>query len=237
MHRIQISEVKIDVIQKDIKNVHLSVYPPSGKVKISAPNRMDLETIRVYAISRLSWIRNQQKKFRDQEREAPRDYISNESHFYNGKRYLLKVIEHNAPAKVELKHSAIELYVRPNSSIEKKQAVLEDWYRHELKSKVTELIPKWEERMNLSVNEFGVKKMRTKWGTCNSEKKRIWLNLELAKKPPHCVEYILVHEMVHFFEKNHNEIFIAYMNKYMPKWRSFKQELNKIPLGFVEWGE
>jgi len=236
MKQIQINEVKIDVIQKDIKNVHLSVYPPTGRVRISAPNRMDIETIRIYAISKLSWIRNHQKKFKNQERETDRDYVSNESHYYNGKRYLLKVIEHNASPKVALKHSTIELYVRPDSSKEKKQTVMENWYRHELKSRATELLTKWEKRMNVSVNEIGIKKMRTKWGTCNSERKRIWLNLELAKKPPQCIEYILVHEMVHFFEKNHNEMFIAYLNKYLPKWRIYKEELNRIPLGYVGWG-
>lgn len=235
MNQLQISEIKIDVIQKDIKNLHLSVYPPSGRVKISAPVRMDLETIRLYAISKLSWIRNHQSKFKNQERETSRDYVSNESHYFNGKRYLLKVIEHNEPPKVVLKHSTIELHVRPKSSIGKKQAILEDWYRLTLKEKAAHLIPKWEKRMNVSVNEIAIKKMRTKWGTCNSKKKRIWLNLELAKKPPQCLEYILVHEMVHLLEKNHNEIFIAYMNKYLPKWRSYKQELNKIPLGHVEW--
>lgn len=235
MSHLQISEIKIDVVQKDIKNLHLSVYPPLGKVKISAPMRMDIETIRIYAISKLSWIRNHQNKFKNQERETSRDYVSNESHYFNGKRYLLKVIEHNAPPKVVLKHSTIELHVRPKANVEKKQEVLEDWYRQILKEKAAQLIPKWEKRMNVIVNEIAVKKMRTKWGTCNSKKKRIWLNLELAKKPPQCLEYILVHEMVHLLEKNHNEIFIAYMNKYLPKWRSYKQELNKIPLGHVEW--
>ncbi len=235
MQHLQVSEIKIDVIQKDIKNLHLSVYPPAGRVKISAPQRMDLETIRIYAISKLSWIRNHQSKFKNQERETSRDYVSNESHYFNGKRYLLKVIEHNAPPKVILKHSTIELHVRPKASIEKKQSVLEDWYRQVLKDKASELIPKWEKKINVSVNEIAIKKMRTKWGTCNSKKKRIWLNLELAKKPPQCLEYIIVHEMIHFFEKNHNEKFIAYVNKYLPKWRSYKQELNKIPLGHVEW--
>lgn len=235
MQHFQISEIKIDVVQKNIKNLHLSVYPPTGRVKISAPRRMDLETIRLYAISKLSWIRNHQKKFKNQEREAPRDYVSNESHYFNGKRYLLKVIEHNAPPKVVLKHSTIELYIRPNASIEKKQSVLEDWYRQVLKEKAAELVIKWEKIMKVSVNEIAVKKMRTRWGTCNKEKKRIWLNLELAKKPLQCLEYIVVHEMVHLFEKKHNKRFISYMDKYLPKWISYKQELNRIALGNVEW--
>lgn len=237
MQQIQISEIKIDIIKKDIKNIHLSVYPPNGKVKISAPHRMDPETIRIYAISKLNWIRNHQRKFKNQERETPRDYVTKESHYFNGKRYLLKVIEHNAPPMIVLKHSAIELYVRPNTDAKKKQSILEDWQRKVLKDKAAEVVAKWEKIMNVSVNEIGVRKMRTKWGTCNSKEKRIWLNLELAKKPPQCLEYIIVHEMVHFFEKNHNEIFLAYLNKYLPKWRTYKQELNKIPLGFVEWGE
>lgn len=235
MQRIILDDIPIDVVQKDIKNVHLSVHPPSGRVRISAPLRMDTETIRVFAVSKLGWIKKQQAKMREQERETPREYINRESHYYLGKRYLLKVIEHNAPPKVVLKHSTIELYVRENASLDKKRAVLENWYRQRLKEIVPGYIAKWEKIMKVNVEEFGIKKMKTRWGTCNPAAKRIWLNLELAKKPAYCIEYIIVHEMTHLLENKHNETFIAYMDKFLPKWRFYKEELNKRPLRQENW--
>lgn len=235
MQQIILGDICIDVVHKNIKNVHLSVYPPFGKVRISAPSRMDIDTIRVFAVSKLGWIKKQQAKFRDQEREAPREYINRESHYYLGKRCLLKVIEHNAHPKVILKHNTIELYVRKNSSSDKSKAILENWYRQRLKEIIPDYIEKWEEVMKMKVEDFGIKKMKTKWGSCNREARRIWLNLELAKKSLHCIEYIIVHEMVHLFEKKHNETFIAYMDKFLPKWKFYKEELNKSPLRHENW--
>ena len=232
MQQIQLSNLHIDVIQK---NIHLSVYPPIGRVRISAPLRMDLETIRVFAISKLSWIKKQQQKLLGQERETPREYLTQESHYYLGKRYLLKVVKHNATPKVVLKHSAIELYVRPDTSIEKKRVVLKEWYRQKLKEIVPEYIVYWKKKMRLEDVEYAIKKMKTKWGTCNREAKRIWLNLELAKKPKECIEYIIVHEMIHLLERHHNERFIAYINSYLPKWRFCKEELNKSPWRHENW--
>ena len=223
-------------MQKDIKNIHLSVYPPNGAVRIAAPQRMNLDTIRLYAISKLSWIKKQQTKFKDQPREAKREFITKESHYYQGKRYLLKVYEQDAPPKVVLKHGSIELYIRPNTSIEKKKVIMDEWYRERLKKTIPSAIAKWEKIMDVTVQEFGVKKMKTKWGTCSADPKRIWLNLELAKKPPQCLEYIVVHEMVHLTERHHNDHFIALMDKFMPQWRFYKEMLNKIPVSHVEWG-
>lgn len=235
MQQITLSNMHIDVIQKDIKNIHLSVYPPAGRVRISAPLRMDLETIRVFAISKLSWIKKQQQKLLRQEREAPRECLTRESHYYMGKRYLMKVIEHNAAPKVILKHSAVELYVRPGASAEKKRVVLDEWYRQKLKEIVPAYITYWKKKMRLENIEYAIKKMKTKWGTCNKEAKRIWLNLELAKKPKECIEYIIVHEMVHLLERHHNERFIAYIDNYLPKWRFYKEELNRSPLRHENW--
>ena len=228
MSEIQLGDITVEVTQKDIKNVHLSVYPPFGKVKIAAPERMELDTIRIYAISKLSWIRKQQAKIIAQKREAPREYITKESHYFQGKRYLLKVTEHNAAPVVKQKQSQLELYIRPQTSTEKKKEILEEWYRSQLKIIVSKYINKWENIMNVSVSEFGIKKMKTKWGTCNIEAKRIWINLELAKKPIECLEYIVVHEMIHLFERNHNTRFVALMDNYLPNWRELKVELNKI---------
>lgn len=236
MELLQLGNITVDVLKKEIKNIHLSVYPPTGRVRISAPERMDLDTIRVYAISKLSWIKKQQARFKKQEREAPREYLNRESHYYQGKRYLLKVIEKDAAPKVVLRHSSIELQIRPDSGIEKMKIILDNWYRERLKETIPELIAKWEKRIHVQVNEFGVKRMKTRWGTCNRDAKRIWLNLELAKKPGECLEYIVVHEMVHLLERNHNDRFISLMNEFMPKWRFYKEDLNRSPLRHENWG-
>ena len=235
MHQIELGNIKIDVELKNIKNIHLSVYPPNGKVKISAPERMDLDTIRVFTISKLKWIKKQQEAFKNQERETPREYLTKESHYFKGKRYLLKVIEHDTKPKVILKHSAIELYIRPNATIEKRKQILNEWYRAELKKIVPKMIEKWEKKIGVKSNEFGIKKMKTKWGTCNTKAKRIWLNLEIAKKPFECLEYIIVHELVHLLERRHNEKFVKYMNEFMPKWRFYREELNRLPFSHVDW--
>ncbi|TDE45881.1 M48 family peptidase [Flavobacterium rhamnosiphilum] len=236
MQEIQLGDITVEVTQKDIKNVHLSVYPPFGKVKIAAPNRMDIDTIRIYAISKLSWIRKQQVKIKAQKREAPREYLTKESHYFLGKRYLLKVIEHNGSPVVKLKHNTIELYIRPETETAKRKEILEEWYRTQLKVKIPELISKWETVMDVNVNGFGIKKMKTKWGTCNIEAQRIWLNLELAKKPITCLEYIIIHEMTHLLERNHNSRFVALMNSFLPNWKEVKEELNRLPVSHTEWG-
>lgn len=235
MDQLRLGDITIDVEQKDIKNIHLSVYPPTGKVRIAAPLRMDLDTIRVYALSKMSWIRKQQAKLRGQDREIPRGFLNRESHYFKGKRYLLKVIETDAAPKVEVKHSTLHLFVRPNTSTDKRRAILDQWYRTHLKMVLPGLIEKWEKKMNVSVNEFGIKKMKTKWGTCNIEAGRIWVNLELAKKPPECLEYIIVHEMVHLLERNHNDRFMSYMDEYLPKWRYYREALNRLPVKHENW--
>ena len=235
MEQLQLGDIIIDVEQKDIKNIHLSVYPPAGKVRIAAPLRMDIDTIRVYALSKLSWIRKQQTKLRGQDREAPREFLNRESHYYNGKRFLLEVVEFEAPPKIELKHSTLVLYASPGTTIEKRQRIIDEWYRAQLKIVLPELIEKWETKLNVNVAAYGIKKMKTKWGSCNREAKRIWLNLELAKKPQECLEYVVVHEMVHLLERKHNNVFLAYMNEYLPKWRSHKDELNRLAVKHENW--
>jgi predicted metal-dependent hydrolase len=235
MQQITLGDICVDVVHKNIKNVHLSVYPPTGRVRISAPLHMSLDTIRVFAISKLGWIKKQQNKFSKQERETPREYITRESHYYLGKRYLLKVIEHNAPPKVVIKHKTIEMYIRPNTNLKKRQEILDEWYRKKLKEFVPGIIAQYENKMKLKVNEFGIKKMKTKWGTCNREAKRIWLNLELAKKPRAYIEYIIAHEMTHLLERCHNDRFIAFMERFMPQWRFYKEELNRSVLSHANW--
>ena len=235
MSQIELGDLTIDVVQKDIKNIHLSVYPPIGKVRIAAPTRLDLENIRVFAISKLGWIRKQQAKITSQEREPKREYKTRESHYYLGKRYLLNVIENKNKQSVIVKHEKLVLNVKQNATINQKKNILHEWYRERLKEIIPKLIDKWERRINVNVSEFKIRKMKTKWGTCNTVAKRICINLELARKPIICIEYIVVHEIVHLLERKHNERFIAYMNKFMPNWRTYKDELNKLPISHTEW--
>ncbi len=236
MHQITINDLSIDVVRKNIKNMHLSVYPPSGRVRIAAPLNIDDEAVRLFAISKLSWIKKNQRKFENQDRQSPRKFAERESHYFQGKRYLLRVIEHNAPSKVQLKTKTyIDLFVRPETSIEQRQIILNEWYRKELKKQIPLIIKKWEKIIQVVVNDWGVKQMKTKWGTCNIEEKRIWINLELAKKPSQCLEYIVVHEMIHLLERHHNDRFLYYMDKYMPQWKLYKEELNRMPVSHGEW--
>jgi len=235
MTEIELGNISIEVDQKDIKNIHLSIYPPHGRVRIAAPERMDLDTIRVFALSKIKWIKKQQASFKDQAREAPREYLTKESHYFKGKRYLLKVIERDEKPEVVLKHNKIELYLRPNTSAAKSKAIMDEWYRAELKKTLPKMIEKWEKKIGVQANDFGIKKMKTKWGSCNTEAKRIWLNLELARKPVACLEYIVVHELVHLLERSHNERFVKLMNKYMPKWRFYREELNRLPFSHLDW--
>ena len=233
--QLQLGEIAVEVVLKDIKNIHLSVYPPAGKVRISAPSRMTLDTVRVFAISKLGWIKQQQEKLRGQERETPREYLDRESHFVWGKRYLLKVTECDATPSVELKHSRMFLRLRPATSSDKKQAVVEAWYREQIRKAVPSLIAKWEPVMGVKVEKFFVQKMKTKWGSCNSASKSIRLNTDLAKKPPQCLEYIVVHEMVHLVVRHHNEQFSKLMDKCLPGWRLLRQILNNSPLAHTDW--
>jgi predicted metal-dependent hydrolase len=233
--QIQLGDIAVDVVQKDIKNIHLSVYPPAGKVRISAPLRMDLDTIRVFAITKLGWIKSQQQKLREQERETPREYLDRESHYLWGKRYLLNVVEKDVAPEVELKHNKMLFQIRPATTDERKQDILEAWYREKLKEVVSTLIAKWEPLLGVKVGKFFVQKMKTKWGSCSPASKSIRLNTDLAKKPPECLEYIVVHEMVHLLEPTHNASFITLMDQFMPKWRFYKDELNKLPVRHENW--
>ena len=233
--KINLGDISVKVVKKDIKNIHLSVYPPTGAVRISAPLRMKSDTIRVFAISKLGWIKKQQEKLKKQDREAPRDYLDRESHYLWGERYLLKIVEEDAPPWVELKHKKILLYIRPEANQEKKEAMLDEWYREKLKEAIPPLIAKWEKLIKVKVNRFYVRRMKTKWGSCNSSAKSIRINTELVKKLPDCLEYIVVHEMAHLREPTHNSRFIALMDSMMPKWEFYREMLNRSPLRHESW--
>ena len=215
---INLGEITVDVTQKKIKNVHLSVYPPIGRVRISAPTHMSLDTIRAFAITKLDWIKKQQKNVREQPRETPRDYIDRESHHVWGKRYLLQVVEREATPRVEVNQRALVLHVRPGADRAKKQAIVDSWYRDQIRNDVPELIEKWEAVMGVQVTNFYVRQMKTLWGSCNPRSGSIRLNSELAKKPKECLEYVVVHEMVHLLERSHGQRFIGFMDRFMPLW-------------------
>ncbi|MEC4747169.1 SprT family zinc-dependent metalloprotease [Methylomicrobium sp. Wu6] len=233
--QINLGNLTVDVTFKDIKNIHLSVYPPDGKVRISAPARMNLDTVRVFAISKLGWIKQQQEKLLRQDRETPREYLDRESHYVWGKRYLLQIVEGNAPPGIELKHNTLVLRVRPGTEEQKKQAIVEVWYREQLKVAAADIITRWEPRIGVKVGTFFVQRMKTKWGNCNPIHRSLRFNTELAKKPPECLEYIVVHEMVHLLEPTHNARFVALMERFMPNWRMFREQLNQLPVRHEAW--
>ena len=235
--QIKLGDIAIDVVRKDIKNIHLSVYPPAGRVRISAPKRMTLDNIRVFAISKLAWIKKQQQKLQEQVRETPREYLDRESHYLWGKRYLFKVEEKDAAAYVSLSHDKMVLHIRPGASDVQKQNSLADWYREQLKIAVPPLLTKWEPLLGVKVEKTFYQRMKTKWGSCNHRARNIRLNTELAKKPPECLEYVVVHEMVHLLEASHNSRFVALMDQFMPKWKFYKEELSRSPLGHEDWEE
>lgn len=233
--KIEIGDVSVDVVHKDIKNIHLSVYPPTGAVRISTPLRMDLDTIRVFAISKLGWIKQQQQKLREQERESPREYLERESHYVWGQRYLLQIIEKDAAPKVELTPRQLVLQVRPGADEARKQSFLDEWYRREVRNAVPSLIAKWQPLLDVRVQRFYVQRMKTKWGSCSPASQTIRLNTDLAKKPPECLEYIVVHEMIHLIEPTHNSHFVALMDRFMPQWKFSREVLNRLPLKYESW--
>ena len=233
---ITVSGIDVQVVRKAIKNLHLAVYPPDGHVRVAVPEHVTDENIRLAVISKLSWIKRQQRDFKDQPRQSERQYISGECHYFLGKRCRLELIERAGKHEIKLLQSGkLKMFVRRGASIEGREKLLYSWYREQLKTRVPELLEKWQPVIGVQVADYGIKKMKTKWGSCSIEQRRIWLNLELAKKSPECLEYILVHELVHLLERNHNDRFKGHMDAFLPKWRAARDLLNKSPLGYEDW--
>lgn len=229
MAKISIEDLEIEVIRKKVKNVYLSVRPPAGHVCMTVPFRMNTEAIVLLARSRLAWIKKQRAKILARPVQAVPEYVSGEFHFLFGAKYGLKVIERTGRSVVEVDgHKYINLYIPPGSTREQRQKVMVEWYRRKLKAKIPEYLKRWEETIGVSVQAWNVKRMKTKWGSCNIKARRIWLNLELAKKNPRCLEYIIVHELIHLLERYHNDRFYAYLTKYLPTWRQIRKELNGL---------
>ncbi len=236
MHQIVVNGIAVDVVRKNIKNLHLSVYPPDGRVRVASPLNVNDEAVRLFVISKMAWIKRNRAKYLNQERQPERKYISGESHYFRGQRYILNVIYHTGYPKVIIRNKKyIDLYVREGYTVMQRENVMTSWYRKNLKEQIPPLIEKWQKITGVEEVQWGVKKMKTLWGSCNQEAKRIWLNLELAKKPERSLEYIIVHELVHLFERNHTERFIEYMDKFLPEWRALKDELNQSVLKHEQW--
>lgn len=233
---IDLGDFSAEVTRKKIKNVHLSVYPPNGKVRITAPLHMELDTIRVFAISKLAWIKGQQRKMQAQERETPREFLDRESHYLWGERYLLQVVEKDAPPAIDIKHRKLIMQVKPGMDDLRRLELLDAWYREQIRQALPELLARWESAMQVKAAKIFIQRMKTRWGSCNPSSGNIRLNTDLAKKPPECLEYILVHEFAHLIEPTHNARFIALMDHFMPKWRHIKEELNRLPVRHEEWG-
>lgn len=235
-HQLEVAGIPVEVVRKPIKHLHVGVYPPDGHVRVSAPERLDNEAVRLAIVSRLSWVRRQQAEYAAQPRQSSRRMLSGESHYVWGRRYRLNVIRHTGANRVAPRPSGdLDLYVRPSADAKRRRSILTEWYRDELKDRIPPLIETWEPRLGVSVSDWGVKRMRTKWGTCNARARRIWLNLELAKKPPECLEFVVVHEMAHLLERSHNDQFVALMDEHLPTWRSRRRNLNASPLADETW--
>ncbi len=236
MHQIEVNGLVVDVVRKNIKHLHLAVYPPNGRVRVAAPLLVNDEAVRMAVITRLGWIKRQQAKFMGQERESQHQYVNGESHYFLGNRYLLNLVENSRAGKVVTRNKKkIDLYVRSDSDRAQRERIMLNWYRAHLRGSIPPLVKKWEKILDIQVDGWGIKQMKTKWGACNIQKRRIWINLELAKKSEACLEYIVVHEMIHLLERHHNERFQELMNKFMPGWKSHRSELNRAPLGHVDW--
>jgi len=233
---LTVSDIQVQVVRKDIKNLHLGVYPPSGRVRVAAPRVISDEAVRLAIIDKLGWIKRQQAKFADQPRQSKREMVNGESHYFLGRRYRLRVREQAGPARVARRGlGTIELFVRPGTDAERREALLQRWHREQLRVLIPPLLEKWQAALDVQVTDWGIKRMKTRWGSCNVSARRIWLNLELAKKPVQCLEYVLVHELVHLVERHHNERFTSLMDANLPQWCQYRDVLNGSPLAHEEW--
>lgn len=234
--RLAILGLPVEVIRKDIKNLHVAVYPPAGRVRVATPLRLTDDVVRVAVISRLGWIRRQQTRFADQVRESQRELVTGESVYFRGRRFRLEIIEDPVSPRVRIANSScIQLRCSRRADRDQREAMLNQWYRERLREQIPALLRKWERKVGVDVAEVRIRRMKTKWGSCNAQARRIWLNLELAKKPASSLEYILVHEMIHIHERRHDERFREMMDGVMPGWQLHRAELNRAPLVHEDW--
>ena len=230
---IRISDIDIEVEYKKIKNIHLAVYPPDARVHVSAPDYCNDDDLRAFIISKLAWIKQQQADVLAQERETHREYISGENHYLFGKRYILRVVEVDDVPYIKAEHKYLMMYVRPGATREKRMEVLHEFYREKLHALLTEMFPRWEEKMDIHDFTWSILTMKTQWGSCMQQKRHIRMNLALARVPSECIAYVIVHEMSHLKIRLHNKLFEQMLSLYMPSWRKYRQQLNdfvSVPL-------
>jgi predicted metal-dependent hydrolase len=232
---LTVAGINVDVVHKDIKNLHIGVYPPLGRVRVAAPAQLDDEQIRLAVVQRLSWINRKRKQLRDAERQSEREMISGETHHVWGVRHRLTVVERPGKREVAVRGSRLVLSVPAGTGAALRRRVVEDWHREQLRARIPELIARWEPKVGKTVSHWQIKRMKTKWGSCNPEAARLWFNVELGKKHPLCLEYVVVHEMAHLLERNHGERFTNLMTLLLPDWRSRRDQLNGAPLSHEEW--
>lgn len=233
---IRVSDFEVDVVRKDIKNLHLAVYPPFGRVRVAAPSQLDDDAVRLAVIARLAWVVKQRRKMREQLRQSRREMVNGETHYIWGRPYRLRVLEDGARQPVSITTSGrVELHVPAGADRDARARRLDGWYRRQLKETIPVLVSHWAPLLCIDEPSWGVRQMKTKWGTCKPERRQIWLNLELAHKKRECLEYIVVHEMVHLLERNHTDRFHYLMSEFMPQWMSYREELNEAPLGHQDW--
>lgn len=236
-HHITVGGVAVAITRKDIKNLHLSVYPPEGTVRVAAPVSVSNEAVRLAVVEKLGWIKRQRSKFAAQLRQSERVMVDRESHYFQGQRYLLRVVHHKSATRINLRAGSImELHTRPETTSEHRERVLHRWYREQLKELAPPIFDKWQRILSVEPTDWSIRKMKTRWGTCSQETRRIRINLELAKKSPQCLEYIIVHELLHLIERKHNDRFIQLLTKHLPHWKMVREELNAAPLGHEDWG-
>ena len=233
--RMRIGGLSVQVHRKAIKNLHLAVLPPDGKVRVSVPAHITTEAVRLAVIDKLGWIKRQQKAFQQQARQAERRFVSGETHYFLGRAYRLKVQESSRTRVSIGAGNRLVLSIRSAADESARERAMEGWYREQLKIRIPELLDKWQPKVAKQAASCGIKKMKTKWGSCNSDTGSIWINLELAKKPVPCLDYILVHELVHLHERTHNDRFRGWMDRLMPDWPDRRRLLNQSPLSHENW--
>ena len=234
--RIEIRGIEVEIVRKDIKHLHLGVYPPEGRVRVAAPLRLDDDAVRLAVVSRLAWIRRKRAEFEGQNRQSRREFVTGESHYFEGQRYRLDVVVSGGSTGIRLRNNGwMEMRVRPSADRDGREAMLYRWYRTRLRDRIPEMVAKWEPKIGVTVSDWRIRRMKTRWGTCNREAGRIWLNSELAKKPVSCLEYVVVHEMIHLIERGHSDRFRRILDRVMPGWQMRLDDLNREFLAEEEW--
>lgn len=235
-HLITVSGLQVQIVRKAIKNLHLGVYPPHGRVRVATPLAVSDEAVRLAVIGKLGWIKRQRAAFHAQPRQSEREMVSGESHYFLGRRYRLHVVESRGAGRVVMRNGhRLDLHVRPTADEKVRERVLQQWYRERLRELMAPLSAQWGDRLGVQAADWGIKRMKTKWGACNIEARRIWLNLELAKKPVSCIEYIIVHELLHLIERHHNDRFVSLLDHHLPNWQHRRRALNSAPLSHESW--